>query len=114
MVENFPVLAGSARTPPHCVTCKRKCGEPGEFVALTSGAILHTDSARENGGPDDLMSAFLALVKHGAEPEGPCFSLDIVSDLVGGQAELMFCSSDCLRSFFNAAVDELERRWRHA
>ena len=77
---------------------------------MEAGAILHSDDTRRDGGPDALMAAYLTLVKHGAEPHGPYVRLDLVEDLTGGQAELLFCSGTCLRRFFNAAVDELERR----
>jgi hypothetical protein len=110
----YPVLEGEDTVYPQCVVCKRSCGEPGEFLMLTAGAILHTDATRQNGGPDDLMSGFFTLVKHGAEPDGPYVTLDIVRDLVGGQADLLFCSGTCMREFFNSAVDELERLWREA
>jgi hypothetical protein len=112
--ETYPVLEGTDAALPQCVVCKRSCGEPGEFLVLEAGAVLHTDATRETGGPDDLMSGYLSLVKHGAEPQGPYVRLDIVSDLIGGQADLVFCSAQCLRQFLNEAVDELERRWREA
>ena len=107
----FPVLAGHDRTRPRCVVCGRPCGEPGSFLVLEAGAVLHTDATRRNGGPDDLMSAYLTLVKHGKEPDGPYTRLDIVDELIGGQADMLFCSGPCLRRFFSLAVDELERRW---
>jgi len=81
---------------------------------LSAGAVLHTDESRRDAGPHDLMSAYLALIKHGAEPDGPFVTLELVHDLTGGQADLMFCSATCLRHFFTTAVDELERRWREA
>src|SRR4051812_26835542 len=97
--DAYPVLADSSKTLPHCIQCKRSCGEPGEFLVLETGALLHTDSTMQNGGPDDLMSGYLTLVKHGAEPDGPYVRLDLVRDLVGGQADLLFCSGQCLRRF---------------
>jgi hypothetical protein len=109
--DPYPLLAGDDVTRPQCATCKGRCGEPGEFLVLEAGAILHADDTRQDGGPDDLMSAYLALVKHGAEPAGPYVRLDLVRDLTGGQADLLFCSGPCLRQFLNDAVDELERRW---
>jgi hypothetical protein len=110
----FPVLEGEDSACPQCVVCKRTCGEPGDFLVLEAGAILHEDDTRKSGGPNHLMSGYLTLVRHGAEPDGPYIRLDLVRDLVGGQADLMFCSGTCLRQFLNSAVDELERRWREA
>jgi hypothetical protein len=108
----YPLLEGEDETLPQCVVCKRPCGEPGEFLWLAAGAVLHDNAARQTGGPNELMSAYFSLIKHGAEPNGPFVRLDLVRDLVGGQADLLFCSSECLREFFGSAVDELERRWR--
>ena len=111
-MPSFPVLRGDDRTLPQCVVCQRPCGEPGEFVWLAAGAVRYRDNTRQSGGPDDLMSGYLSLIKHGAEPDGPYIHMDIVEDLVGGQADLLFCSTDCLRQFLLGAVDELERLWR--
>ena len=36
--------------------------------------------------------------------------MDLVDDAVGGQFSLYFCSTACLRAFFNSLVDELEKR----
>ena len=36
--------------------------------------------------------------------------VDIIHDAIGGQADLYFCSTKCLRKFLNACVDELERK----
>jgi hypothetical protein len=109
-MQRYPVLEGEKRELRACVVCNRSCGEPGEFIVLETGALLHTDATRRDGGPDTLMSAYLTLVKHGAEPNGPYIRLDLVHDLIGGQAELLFCSTQCLRQFLVSAVDELERR----
>lgn len=37
-------------------------------------------------------------------------SIDIVKDGTRGQADIGFCSTDCLRTFFNVCVDELEAK----
>ncbi len=112
--DRFPVVEGDQEPLPQCVVCKKSCGEPGNFLVISVGAILHTDSTMQNGGPDDLMSGYFHLVKHGAEPDGPSVKLGIVEDAVGGQADILFCSGPCLSEFFSSAVDELERRWIEA
>jgi hypothetical protein len=68
------------------------------------------------GGPSNKMDGFLSLAWHGAHDGGKgrgkeigCV-VDIIRDAVGGQADLYFCSTGCLRRFLNACVDELERR----
>ena len=35
--------------------------------------------------------------------------LYVIEDVRGGQADLAFCSTQCLRQFLNHCVDELER-----
>jgi len=57
--DSYPVLEGDDAVDPHCVVCKRSCGEPGEFLVLEAGAILHDDETRQNGGPDDLTKSHL-------------------------------------------------------
>ena len=114
MPQKFPALSNDDIARPQCVVCGIRCGEPGTFLALEAGALLHVDATRQDGGPHDLMSAYLALVNHGTEPDGPYVRLDIVNDLKGGQADLLFCSSECLRAFLNSAVDELEHLSRKA
>ena len=58
----------------------------------------------------------LRLIWHGAHDGGTGrdpgieASVDIVEDTRGGQADLYFCSTGCLRQFLNECVDELERR----
>jgi hypothetical protein len=112
--RTYPVLSGDDEPLPQCIGCQQRCGEPGNFLVLDAGAILHRDASRQFGGPDELMSAYLRLTKHGAEPRGPVVDLYIVEDLIGGQAELYFCSASCLRRFFSSVVDELESRWLQA
>jgi RimJ/RimL family protein N-acetyltransferase len=57
------------------------------------------------------MSGFPSIWKHGAEPNGYQLHVDVVDQLIGGQADIVFCSSRCLRQFFNSLVDKVERRW---
>lgn len=74
------------------------------------------DRKNESGGPDDSMDGFLHMFWHGAhdggigKDKGIEASLDIARDVRGGQFELYFCSTKCLRSYLNYCVDELERK----
>mgnify|MGYP001587107502 CR=1 FL=1 len=73
------------------------------------------DRRKEYGGPDEKMDAFLTLAWHGAHDKGigrlrgRYDILEIARDVRGGQFELFFCSTECLRKFLNNAVDELEK-----
>ena len=80
---------------------------------MTAGALLFEDHTFQNGGPSSLMGAILNLWYHG--PTDPQFrnaetTLDIVRELPGGQADILFCSTKCVGSFFDRIVHELNNR----
>ncbi len=115
----FPVVKGkSSHWPkkPLCPICgKNKVFEPHSMAILAVGAML-MDRATDSGSMSDDLDGFLALHWHGAHDGGKgkdrelfC-GVDIVRDAFGGQADLYFCSTKCLRKFLNACVDELERK----
>jgi len=74
------------------------------------------DRKRENGGPDDRMDGFLALDWHGAHDGGQGRGRDIferieiAKDVRGGQFDILFCSTKCLRAYLNFCVDALEKK----
>ncbi|MBI5694861.1 MAG: hypothetical protein HZC51_03835 [Nitrospirae bacterium] len=117
----FPVLKGRKFYHPgnyKCGWCKRsKVCEPNSFAALSGGALL-MDRQDDSGGPDDAMDAFLELRWHGAHTEDGGIGEDpvmhegvyIAKDVIGGQYDLLFCSTKCLREFLNHAVDKLEEK----
>jgi hypothetical protein len=113
----FPVVKVKSNhwpKKPLCPICgKNKVFEPHSMAILTAGAML-MDRARDSGGPSNDLDGFLALHWHGAHNGGQgkdddvfC-GVDIIRDAIGGQADLYFCSTECLRKFLNACVDELE------
>jgi hypothetical protein len=115
----LPVVKGRKTfwpTKPLCPVCKkRKVWEPHSMAVLTAGALF-MNRREKLGGPSNKMDGFLSLAWHGAHDGGKgrgkeigCV-VDIIRDAVGGQADLYFCSTGCLRRFLNACVDELERR----
>ena len=115
----LPVVKGKSNhwpKKPLCPICgKNKVFEPHSMAILTAGAVL-MDRAKDSGGPSDDLDGFLALHWHGAHNGGQgkdadvfC-GVDIIRDAIGGQADLYFCSTECLRKFLNACVDELERK----
>ena len=115
----FPLIDGKcAHFPaaPICPQCRqRRVFEPHSFAVLSGGACL-LDPDSGDGGPDDRMQGFLDLTWHGAHGSGRgehrdrYSTLPLVCDAAGGQYELYFCSSGCLRQFLNDCVDEFERR----
>ncbi len=74
------------------------------------------DRNHDSGGPDDNMDGFLYISWHGVHDGGTGNDkeigamIEIVSKVGGGQFDLYFCSTKCLRSYLNYCVDELERK----
>jgi len=74
------------------------------------------DKSKDSGGSDKRMSGFLHTSWHGAhyggrgKDKGIGATIVIAQNVKGGQFELYFCSTKCLRSYLNYCVDELERK----
>ena len=113
----LPVIQSSPNYFPQdgfCPWCRRKIGEPHSFVELGGGALLK-DRKSKIAGPSDQMEGLLTLTWHGAhdDGEGEDRDFDAITYLVefvrGGFFGIYFCSTTCLRAFFNFCVDELDR-----
>ena len=78
------------------------------------------DRSKKSGGPSDRMEGFLEFGWHGAQNGGfgdgreIYTRVEIIGDVIGGQFDLYFCSTPCLRKFLNACVDELDKRIKKA
>jgi hypothetical protein len=119
----FPILKNARTKYPaknQCAWCKRsKVFEPHSFAALSGGALL-VNRKTGDGGPDDRLDGFLDFTWHGAHTNegGVGKAPDIheasavAKNVRGGQFELLFCSTKCLRAFLNYAVDNLEERMK--
>lgn len=115
----FPVLKSRHTQHPNKAVCpqcgKRKVLEPHSMAIFAGGALL-MDQKRQNGGPHDRMDGFVSITWHGAHDTGMgrdrdiFTSVDFARDCRGGQFEIYFCSTACLRSFFNSWVDALETK----
>ena len=114
---SLPVIHGNmVHFPPEnvCPCChKHKVYDPESNVILSAGALLMTNDRASGHGADEL-GGFLAMAWDSGHDEGPsgpedigCM-LNIIDDAHGGQGELYFCSTQCLRRFFNICVDALE------
>jgi len=116
----FPVASGSSACFPKealCPMCKTsKVLEPHSMAIVNLGAMLMTNRAKEAGTMSNDLDGFLRFIWHGAHQGGSgdhvgvSAFLDIVEDVRGGQADLYFCSTACLRAFFNACVDAFEAK----
>ena len=74
------------------------------------------DRKRLNGGFHDRMDGYTSVTWHGAHDNGLGKDRDIFTsvyfaeDCEGGQFEIYFCSTNCLRAFFGSWVDALEAK----
>jgi hypothetical protein len=115
----FPILPEEARGY-MCAWCGtgHKLVEPNSIASISCGAILYSSKKRDSGGPSDKMGGYLSISWHGAHSDeggigdSPDTFVDIPlrSEVVGGQMDINFCSTECLRAFLNNCVDELELR----
>ncbi|HCE42607.1 MAG TPA: hypothetical protein DET40_03565 [Lentisphaeria bacterium] len=115
----LPVIKGKTECWPNKAICpicgKHKVFEPHSMAILSAGACL-MNRKEKYGGPSNQMDGFMHISWHGAHDGGigkdreiGCI-VDIVKDVIGGQAELYFCSTQCLRKFFDSCVNELEKK----
>jgi len=119
----FPLLIDEKMnypSKPKCAWCKQdKVSEPHSMAMLSCGALL-MNRKTGNGGSDARLDGFLDLTWHGAhtseEGQGKhpdiYARVDIASRVRGGQLGVNFCSTKCLRSFLNYAVDVLEKKMK--
>lgn len=115
---DFPVVSNHQQIYPEdgvCPICgQSKVHEPHSFAVLLGGACL-MNRAEDIGGPADEMDGLLELVWHGAhddgvgEHAGSDGVVQIARNVRGGQFQILFCSTGCLRKFLSRCVDQLER-----
>jgi hypothetical protein len=120
MKLHFPIIQDDATSYPKeplCPWCKKqKVLEPHSFAVLGGGALLKSGDGAS--GPSSELEGFLHFSWHGAHDggqgrdPGAYGCTEVVRDVIGGQFDLYFCSTDCLRSFLNACVDDLEQKIR--
>lgn len=117
----FPVLKDKPVWPSK--PCCPKCGEnavmePHAMVILGGGAMRVTDLETRSAEMARDCVGFLDLFWHGAHGDGDAAEsegdvsthLSIAEWTPSGQFEFYFCSTDCLRAFFNACVDALDAK----
>lgn len=87
--------------------------EPNSMAILNGGALL-MNGDRTCGEMDDRLDGFLSLIWHGAhnggegEFAGGGAVVRVADNCRGGQFEIYFCSTGCLRAYLNHCVDKLE------
>ena len=86
------------------------------MAILAGGAMRVVDRKKKSATIADDCIGFLDLVWHGAHDGGIgadreiCARVQLADDTPRGQFEFYFCSTHCLRKFFNACVDRLEMK----
>jgi hypothetical protein len=112
----FPILKGKHTAHPDkavCPQCKRRKVLEPHSMAIFAGGSIYAGGRR--GIPDEL-EGFASITWHGAHDGGIgddrdiYVSTDFARDCQGGQFEIYFCSTGCLRAFFNSWVDALEAK----
>lgn len=117
----FPLLKSRHTKHPKnaiCPQCKKGNVLEPHSMAIFEGGAMFMDRKRLIGGLHDQMDGFVDIRWHGAHGTGfgrdPDIytSVDCARDCRGGQFEVYFCSTSCLRAFFNSWVDALEAKIR--
>jgi len=116
--SKFPVLKGEPvwvlRQSSYslCPQCK-KARVMGTYPAyptiiLMGGAMRVVDRKSKSAEIADDCIGFLDLCTH--NEHGNDVMVDIVDDTPSGQFEMYFCSTRCLRAFFDMCVNDLETK----
>ena len=118
----LPTVKGRTSYHPKKALCpwcqQNKVLEPHSFAVLSGGALL-MDREEDYGSADDNMDGYLELLWHGAHDGGEGKNreigarVQIAHDVRGGQFEVYFCSTECLRSYLNYCVDVLEKKMKN-
>jgi len=114
----FPLKFNKMQFPSlnRCAWCKKKSIYKPDSSAVLSGGAMLINRRTGDGGPDDRLDGFLSLSWYGADTynggqgvDPDIYKrIDIARDITGGQYDINFCSTKCLRAFLNHAVDALE------
>jgi len=90
-----------------CLICHKKIRHV--VVTLSAGAVYDIDPDKKQDEP--LLEGFWYLSFHTSNTDCKDNAwLEIVRDLVGGQFDLQFCSTKCLRVFFAKILRDFENR----
>lgn len=98
-----------------CPICGvNKVFEPHNFVVLDAGALR--EDGQGNSINDQNMKGYFNLIWHGNHYDeeeddnerDQYINLEIVKESSYGQSSFYFCSTECLRKFFNKMVDDFE------
>ncbi|EKD28692.1 MAG: putative cytosolic protein [uncultured bacterium] len=107
----FPLIKGKQvcypRNPSVCPICKKKAKSN---VILNTGALL-ADRKNNTAVMSEDLDGFFSIILHDHPKDNHAF-LHVADSVHNGQCEFYFCSTKCLRKFFNICVDEFEKKIR--
>jgi len=84
-------------------------GEGHPMAIVNAGALTRVGDDRYAISEDAIAFFTLAWHAQGIPSSGRSASVDVADMVQGGQFDLYFCSTQCLRAFFNRCVDVLEQ-----
>lgn len=85
------------------------CGKKfnGDFVVFSVGALREVD---ENYAVmDEDLTGFMCINSH-MDSKEQYENVQVFDEVKGGQCEVYTCSTECMRSYFNEIVDDLEEK----
>jgi len=97
-----------------CPVCSQPLKEPNSFLVVNGGAMKRISRNFSEGVCEDLRG-FLDIRFYGPTGKGlgkyknKAADREIVRNSKGGQFDLNFCSTDCLRIFVNSIIDDMEK-----
>ena len=93
-----------------CSVCGEIYDKDGVFICLGGGALKGDEKASQISSE---LVGFLCLSLHDQNYHGKGGYLPIADNTSNGQFEFYFCSTNCLRTFFNTLVDKFENGLKH-
>ncbi len=105
--KNTKMFYPSSRVCPICNTDRHSSNSG--FYVLNAGAL--EEVSQETLMMSDKLKGFLKLAYHPSEDSDENgFCIDIVKDSECGQFDIYFCSTNCMRIFFNKIIDTIENK----
>lgn len=108
----FPMISKKTKpffpTEKICPICKvNNTTLDSEFYVLNGGALEKVN--KNTSMSSDILEGFLSVQYHSGEKnKNPGVNIDIVEKSKGGQFDIYFCSTNCMRQFFNKLIDTIE------
>ena len=91
-----------------CTHCSKPYDRNGKYVAFDAMALLSKDESLTEADQNPLTQLSIGFwdVQNFAKYEGS--KLYLLRRVPGGLAMIFFCSTQCMRAFFNSVIDRLE------